>query len=84
MILGTHVRFRLGGFSFPPSIYFKIYTHRPLCDINSFAPRDYSKERKSDGGLVPSNMMKDVSGGKGDRSGIIFSSSFIGDCWSTS
>ena len=51
LMLGTHVRFRLGGYSFPPGIYFKLYTHRPLCDINSFAPRDYSKEKKSDGGF---------------------------------
>ena len=48
-ITGTHVRFRLGGHTFPPSIYFKIYTHRPLCDINAFAPRDYSKEKKPEG-----------------------------------
>ncbi|KAJ1429427.1 hypothetical protein B484DRAFT_449387 [Ochromonadaceae sp. CCMP2298] len=45
---GTHVRFRLGGSVFPPKVYFKIYTHRPLCDVNSFAPRDYSSERPAD------------------------------------
>lgn len=43
---GIHVRFRLGGSIFPPKIYYKIYTHRPLCDINAFAPRNYSTERK--------------------------------------
>jgi hypothetical protein len=43
---GIHVRFRLGGSIFPPSIYFKIYTHRPVCDVNAFAPRMYSKEEK--------------------------------------
>mmetsp|Transcript_19252 Transcript_19252/g.18592 ORF Transcript_19252/g.18592 Transcript_19252/m.18592 type:complete len:749 (-) Transcript_19252:369-2615(-) len=43
---GIHVRFRLGGSVFPPSIYFKIYTHRPVCDVNAFAPRMYSKEEK--------------------------------------
>ena len=42
---GVHVRFRLGGTVFPPNVYFKIYTHRPLCDVNAFAPRDYSKEK---------------------------------------
>lgn len=42
---GTHVRFRLGGVIFPPKIYYKIYTHRPLCDVNAFAPRDYTEER---------------------------------------
>lgn len=29
---GVHVKFRLGGKIFPPKIYFKIFTHRPLCD----------------------------------------------------
>ena len=42
---GVHVRFRLGGSVFPPSIYFKVYTHRPLCDVNAFAPRDYNGEK---------------------------------------
>jgi hypothetical protein len=49
---GVHVRFRLGGVVFPPKILFKIYTHRPLCDVNSFAPRDYSKERPLDGNYL--------------------------------
>jgi hypothetical protein len=42
---GVHVKFRLGGKIFPPKIYFKVFTHRPLCDINAFAPRDYSNEK---------------------------------------
>lgn len=42
---GVHVRFRLGGSVFPPKVLFKIYTHRPLCDVNSFAPRNYVEER---------------------------------------
>lgn len=41
---GVHVRFRLGGVIFPPMVLYKIFTHKPLCDINSFAPRNYSKE----------------------------------------
>ena len=45
---GVHARFRLGGRVFPPKVYFKIYTHRPLCDVNSFAPRNYVKERPPD------------------------------------
>lgn len=45
---GVHVRFRLGGRIFPPKVYFKIYTHRPLCDVNSFAPRNYVNERPAD------------------------------------
>ena len=38
-----HIRFRLGGEKFPPLIYYKIFTHGSLWDINSFAPRDYMK-----------------------------------------
>lgn len=40
--IGIHVRFRLGGKSFPPVIYYKVFCHSPLCDVNSFAPRDYA------------------------------------------
>ena len=42
---GVHVRFRLGGSIFPPKIFFKIFTHKPICDVNSFAPRDYKNEK---------------------------------------
>ncbi|EAR82342.2 hypothetical protein TTHERM_01193620 (macronuclear) [Tetrahymena thermophila SB210] len=38
----VHLRFRLGGENFPPNIYYKIFTHGALVDLNSFAPRDYS------------------------------------------
>lgn len=38
---GTHVRFRLGGATFPPIIFYKIYTHRPVTDMCAFSPRDY-------------------------------------------
>lgn len=41
---GIHIRFRLGGRTFPPKVYFKIFTHRPLCDVGAFAPRDYKSE----------------------------------------
>lgn len=27
---GAHVRFRLGGVNFPPQVYYKIFTHRPV------------------------------------------------------
>jgi hypothetical protein len=40
----THVRFRLGGASFPPTIYYKVFVHGGLLDIGSFAPRDYTEE----------------------------------------
>lgn len=42
----VHVRFRLGGEAFPPLIYYKIYVNAGLCDLNSFAPRDYTAVRK--------------------------------------
>ena len=45
---GVHVRFRLGGHIFPPKIYYKIFTHRPLCDLNAFAPRNYANESLTD------------------------------------
>eukprot|EP00770_Monocercomonoides_exilis_P015414 MONOS_15364.1-p1 / transcript=MONOS_15364.1 / gene=MONOS_15364 / organism=Monocercomonoides_exilis_PA203 / gene_product=IQ calmodulin-binding motif family protein / transcript_product=IQ calmodulin-binding motif family protein / location=Mono_scaffold01209:11776-13354(+) / protein_length=484 / sequence_SO=supercontig / SO=protein_coding / is_pseudo=false len=37
------VRFRLGGETFPPMIYYKIFIRASLCDVNSFAPRDYTR-----------------------------------------
>eukprot|EP01135_Chromosphaera_perkinsii_P005463 Nk52_evm12s352 gene=Nk52_evmTU12s352 len=40
---GSFIRFRLGGYFFPPSIYYKIYTRKPICDLGSLAPRDYTK-----------------------------------------
>jgi hypothetical protein len=42
---GIVLRFRLGGASFPPLIYYKIFTKAPLCDVNAFAPRDYVKTK---------------------------------------
>ncbi|XP_049469980.1 protein MFI isoform X4 [Panthera uncia] len=40
---GIHVRFRLGGVKFPPDIYYKIFTHRPIEDLCANSPRDYTK-----------------------------------------
>lgn len=42
----VHLRFRLGGYKFPPLIYYKIYIHSGVVDINSFAPRDYEAMKK--------------------------------------
>lgn len=42
---GALVRFRLGGSIFPPKVYFKVFTHRGVCDVNAFAPRVYAKEK---------------------------------------
>lgn len=44
--MGAHVRFRLGGLSFPPTIYYKVFTRRPVCDLNAFSPKDYAGSRK--------------------------------------
>lgn len=43
---GLHVRFRLGGAVFPPTVYYRIYTHASVADIGSFAPKDYTRERQ--------------------------------------
>lgn len=39
---GTIVRFRLGGVSYPPDIYYKIFTKTSVCDVGAFAPRKYA------------------------------------------
>ena len=44
-----HVRFRLGGTKFPPLIYYKIFSHGGVVDINAFAPRDYMALKKEVG-----------------------------------
>lgn len=43
----VHLRFRLGGDRFPPLIYYKVYTHGPVCDIGSYAPRNYAKIKRN-------------------------------------
>ena len=61
---GLHVRFRLGGSTFPPLIFYKIYTHRPVTDIGSFAPRDYvyeSQKKESKHNRKPANPTKHVA-----------------------
>ncbi|XP_048350669.1 protein MFI isoform X3 [Sphaerodactylus townsendi] len=40
---GVHIRFRLGGAKFPPCIYYKVFTHRPVVDMCANSPRDYAK-----------------------------------------
>eukprot|EP00117_Sycon_ciliatum_P015571 scpid66251/ scgid15357/ Uncharacterized protein C11orf65 len=40
---GVHVKFRLGGDTFPPAIYYRIYTHRPVEDMCANSPKDYTK-----------------------------------------
>jgi hypothetical protein len=43
----VHIRFRLGGSTFPPKLYYKIYTHAPVADVGAFAPRDYAADDSS-------------------------------------
>ncbi|KAJ9434774.1 hypothetical protein DIPPA_12500, partial [Diplonema papillatum] len=43
---GLHVRFRLGGAAFPPTIFYKIFCHGPVTDLGYFAPKDYTLARK--------------------------------------
>ncbi|KAG7396939.1 hypothetical protein PHYBOEH_001506 [Phytophthora boehmeriae] len=45
--MGAHVRFRLGGLAFPPTIYYKIYTRKPVCDLGAFSPKNYTVSRQS-------------------------------------
>uniref|UniRef100_A0A673CFC5 Uncharacterized protein n=1 Tax=Sphaeramia orbicularis TaxID=375764 RepID=A0A673CFC5_9TELE len=40
---GVFIRFRLGGISFPPNIYYKVFTYRPITDMCASSPRDYTK-----------------------------------------
>jgi hypothetical protein len=45
---GIHVRFRLGGAAFPPTLYYKVFLLNPLCDVGSFAPRDYAAAKPAE------------------------------------
>ncbi|KXS22007.1 hypothetical protein M427DRAFT_161690 [Gonapodya prolifera JEL478] len=40
----VHVRFRLGGDSFPPQVYYKVFVEGAVCDLGGFAPRDYVRD----------------------------------------
>jgi len=53
-----HVRFRLGGRSFPPGLFYKVYTSGAISDVGSFAPRDYAGEGGGGGiaGVPPESM----------------------------
>ncbi|XP_014906160.1 uncharacterized protein C11orf65 homolog isoform X1 [Poecilia latipinna] len=39
---GVFIRFRLGGVNFPPQVYYKIFTYRPIVDICASSPKDYN------------------------------------------
>lgn len=58
--LGLHIRFRLGGTQFPPTIFYKIFTHKSLIDMNSFSPRNYcSNETKKP---IPKKLFLNTTG----------------------
>ena len=40
---GIRIRFRLAGERFPPTIYYKIFTNRPVQDLCANAPRNYTR-----------------------------------------
>lgn len=39
---GAHVRFRLSGTHWPPSVVYKVFTHRPVVDMGAFSPKYYA------------------------------------------
>lgn len=60
---GVIVRFRLGGATFPPQVYYKIFTHRPVTDICAFCPRDYTRRSP------PGGQQKEPDSAPVDREG---------------
>ncbi|CAL8100134.1 unnamed protein product [Calicophoron daubneyi] len=42
---GGFVMFRLEGSAFPPTVCYKIFTYRPIQDINAYSPKHYSEMR---------------------------------------
>jgi len=57
---GLYIRFRLGGPTFPPLLYYKIFTMRPVADIGAFAPRNYAAQSALAGALVQSHVPQNV------------------------
>ena len=42
---GTFVRFRLAGEKFPPNIYYKVFTKRPVVDMCANSPKNYAQQK---------------------------------------
>ena len=59
--VGAHVKFRLGGFEWPPQIYYKIFLHSPVCDVNSYAPRNYYDRNSAQLPPVSEEQLEEVS-----------------------
>jgi len=75
---GTHIRFRLASptsserfGSFPPAVYYKIYTHRPVVDLCATAPRDYT--RAVNKVKLPKQRFNSVKEGRNRIQNLIFS-----------
>uniref|UniRef100_G3NBU8 Uncharacterized protein n=1 Tax=Gasterosteus aculeatus aculeatus TaxID=481459 RepID=G3NBU8_GASAC len=59
---GVFIRIRLGGTTFPPNVYYKIFTHAPIVDLCASSPKDYTKpdlQKHADNGRP---LMQDRSG----------------------
>lgn len=54
---------------FPPTIFYKIYTHGNVVDLGSFAPREYHLERLSleQGNILPGAWQLWAGGGQGAK-----------------
>lgn len=59
--VGAHVRFRLGGIEWPPQIYYKIFLHSPVCDVNSYAPRNYSDKKAAEIPPIPPEKLEEYA-----------------------
>jgi len=63
--VGAHVRFRLGGIEWPPQIYYKIFLHSPVCDVNSYAPRNYVAKDNESIPPISADNINEVAGKQG-------------------
>ncbi|KAH0789255.1 IQ calmodulin-binding motif family protein [Histomonas meleagridis] len=59
--IGAHVRFRLGGTGWPPQIYYKIFLHSPVCDVNSYAPRNYADKKSKEITLLSQDQLDEYA-----------------------
>ncbi|KAK7877597.1 hypothetical protein WMY93_031700 [Mugilogobius chulae] len=55
---GVFIRFRLGGTTFPPSIFYKIFTYRPITDLCASSPRTYAKLSNRQNEIMLANKSK--------------------------
>lgn len=53
--------------NFPPTVYYKIFVHNPIVDMNAFSPRDYTREGKQ---ILPLNLFNNLVPLKDQRVGM--------------